>query len=330
MKLKYVLSFLGIAALIISSDLYASVMAQVDESAAPPIITLAWSPDGTKIAVGGGHPICDEALDQYAVHILDAVTQEPIQTLEGHTCSVTAVAWSSDSTRLVTGSRDATAIVWNVETGEMISQVQNELITDARVGQRWSMDGTQLVDYFQNNDNVTVWNPENGQVLSTFENRSTVKSVDWNPDASQLAIADFEGVVITTTSGSVIGNLSDDSHTGAISVDWSADGLWLAVGYVDHTIRIWNMTTFTVEKILQGHSDTVQQVKWSQDSRLLMSVGKDDTLRLWSIADGQQTGLINPTGPIRAADWNANGKQIIYVDDKNDIHLIDTVSVSND
>ena len=41
--------------------------------------------------------------------------------LRGHSACVYSVALSPDGTRVVTGSKDRLAIVWNVETGAVVS-----------------------------------------------------------------------------------------------------------------------------------------------------------------------------------------------------------------
>lgn len=68
----------------------------------PAMRDVAWSPDGRSIA----------ATSQDAARIWDAETGRLEYALAGHTGFVHAVAWSPDSSRLVTGSADGTARVW--------------------------------------------------------------------------------------------------------------------------------------------------------------------------------------------------------------------------
>ena len=44
-----------------------------------------------------------------------------MRTLTGHAGEVTSVAFSPDGTRVVSGSSDNLAVVWNVETGAEVS-----------------------------------------------------------------------------------------------------------------------------------------------------------------------------------------------------------------
>src|SRR5688572_16545362 len=65
--------------------------------------SIAYSPDGTQIAVGGGDPLCSDnpaKAHNYAIQIFDALTNDSLFRLEGHRCSVTSLAWNPDGTQL--------------------------------------------------------------------------------------------------------------------------------------------------------------------------------------------------------------------------------------
>jgi WD40 repeat protein len=65
----------------------------------------AVSPDGRVVAVGQ---------DRGKVRLISAVTFQDLLTLEGHPKAVGPLAFSPDGRRLVTGSDDTTALVWDV------------------------------------------------------------------------------------------------------------------------------------------------------------------------------------------------------------------------
>ena len=69
------------------------------------VLSVAWSPDGTKIASGS---------NDNTVRVWDAATGKLLRTLKGHSASVYAVVWSPDGTKIASGSYDKTVIIWSI------------------------------------------------------------------------------------------------------------------------------------------------------------------------------------------------------------------------
>lgn len=68
---------------------------------------IAISPDGTLLATGGVGP-------EKTVRLWDVATGKERARLAGHPAGVTFLTFSPDGKRLLSGSRDSTALVWNV------------------------------------------------------------------------------------------------------------------------------------------------------------------------------------------------------------------------
>ena len=65
------------------------------------------------------------------------------------------------------------------------------------------------------------------------------------------------------------------------------DGLTLASGSNDKTIRLWDVATGENKQTLTGHTENVYSVSFSLDGLTLASGSKDKTIRLWDIATGE-------------------------------------------
>lgn len=70
-----------------------------------PVTAVAFSPDGKILAVATGR----------AVHLWEVSTGKMVRTLEGHSQSVTSVAFLHDSRTLASGSLDGTVRLWSIQ-----------------------------------------------------------------------------------------------------------------------------------------------------------------------------------------------------------------------
>ncbi|MFK7877237.1 MAG: toll/interleukin-1 receptor domain-containing protein [Paracoccaceae bacterium] len=65
-----------------------------------------------------------------------------------------------------------------------------------------------------------------------------------------------------------------------LSLDWSADGRFLAFGRYDQSILLWDFESGKAASLL-GHRGGVSAVSFSPDGQRLLSVADDASLRLW-------------------------------------------------
>ena len=75
----------------------------------PGVASVAFSPDGTTFASGGGNRIIRPGTDGHTVRLWDVNTGDERRTLTGHTMTVTKLSFSPDGTMIASGSYDDTA-----------------------------------------------------------------------------------------------------------------------------------------------------------------------------------------------------------------------------
>jgi WD40 repeat protein len=56
----------------------------------------------------------------------DASSGQLVRRFDGHSGSVTAVAFSRDGSRVLSGSADRTIGIWNAATGELLTTLMGE------------------------------------------------------------------------------------------------------------------------------------------------------------------------------------------------------------
>jgi WD40 repeat protein len=145
---------------------------------------LAYSPDGRWLA-------CLDA-DDKTVLLLDAQTHEKAAPFEGHKQLVYSAAFSPDSRRLATCSKDSTVRLWQVGSG-----AYRELIghTDEVFAVAFHKDGTRLATGGRDGA-VWLWDLKRGDVVARLQGHSTyVWSLAFSPDGTTLASGSGDSTV---------------------------------------------------------------------------------------------------------------------------------------
>lgn len=101
------------------------------------VYCVAFSPDGTMLATAGEDKSCI---------IYETVHFSVIQVLKKHNTSMTHLAWSPDSEKILTTAYESHAYVWEISTGEvMMSIAHNNAEQKIITSGAWMPDSTALV-----------------------------------------------------------------------------------------------------------------------------------------------------------------------------------------
>jgi WD40 repeat protein len=117
---------------------------------------LAFSPDSRRLAATAGP----------AVQVIDVPARAGLHLLRGHEATVTALTFSPDGAKLLTGSEDKTAALWDVESGRLATVYRGRTGAINRVA--YSPGGAQVATVGAAEPLARVWPAE---VVAEFEKR---------------------------------------------------------------------------------------------------------------------------------------------------------------
>jgi WD40 repeat protein/class 3 adenylate cyclase len=102
---------------------------------------IRWSPDSTRIAVGGGSDEVGSLTNP--VYVYDASSGEELLKIVKHTGQLSRIDWSPDGKRLASGSTDDTTRIWDAQTGAELLTLYTP--SDWFINTAWSPDGKYLL-----------------------------------------------------------------------------------------------------------------------------------------------------------------------------------------
>jgi WD40 repeat protein len=253
------------------------------------VICLAYSPDGTRLAAGGG--------DQ-TVRVWDVVTGRLLHTLEGHRSFVRGVAFSPDGKRLYSVSSHKFAMagvgeppkedpsyglvkVWDAVTGRELHSWRTTPVEHVAV----HPDGRRLA--VASAGRLSLLDADSGQPLSGPP-AYVGGPLAISPDGMLLAATATTGrLILRDLARGGETTVGEEDGDAVASVAFSPDGRRLVAGggALDRpgVVRLWDVADPTKPKelaTLEGHTRPVRGVAVSPDGRVA-SVGEDGFARLW-------------------------------------------------
>ncbi|HKI35563.1 MAG TPA: serine/threonine-protein kinase [Gemmataceae bacterium] len=114
-------------------------------------------------------------------------------------------------------------------------------------------------------------------------------------------------------------------HTGPVwSAAFAPDGLTLATGGDDSTIRLWDPATGREKTSLSGHGSAVLAVAFSHSGKFLVSGGGDGSLRLWDGATwAEGPPLLRQNGTVRRAPISPDDRTVAVANSTQGVELWD-------
>jgi uncharacterized protein (TIGR03067 family) len=226
---------------------------------------------------------------------------------------VTGVALSGDGKRVVTGSEDGTAVLWEAATGKNLRTLQGIGCNSVAL----SRDGKLVVTGTDDNRAI-LWEAATGKILQTFKGHTHhfVSGVALSGDGKLVATAasfDRTAILWDGATGKKLQTFKGPAR-GVSSVALSGDGKLVVTGSSDGTATVWEAATGKQLQILKGRTGGVRSVALSRDGKLVVA-GFDDpgkTAILWEAATGKKLQTFQGhTSGVYSVALSGDGKHVV-------------------
>ncbi|KAL5504548.1 hypothetical protein ACEPAH_7209 [Sanghuangporus vaninii] len=238
-----------------------------------------------------------------------------IKVLEGHSHWVYSVAFSPDGKRIASGSRDRTILVWDADSGEIVSGPYKGH-TDWVNSVAFSPDGKRVASG-SDDRTICVWDVDGGVLaLGPLEGHTgKVLSVAFSPDGKCIASGSSDETIRVwdADSGKAVSDPFEGHTDWVNAVVFSPDGKCIVSGSGDKSIRVWDAESGkVVAGPFEGHCDGVRSVDFSQDGAHIVSGSLDKMICVWDIFNKRLPGrpIEGHTGYVRSVMFSPDGKRI--------------------
>lgn len=225
-----------------------------------------------------------------------------------------ALAVSPSGDRFVTGGRDGTAVVWDLETGDRLLTLDGHAA--AVMATAVSPDGS-LIATAGAEGTVRVWDATTGgEQLVLLGHRGEVSSVVFSPDGTELATAGFDESVRTWDS--VTGERTrtlNGQEAWIFGVSYRPDGRRLVatseIGGGPTTI-VWDLDASDIAYDFSHGDWGVDDGAFSPDGTLLVTAGLDSTARVWDAGTGApQLSFSGHVGNVLSVHVSPDGRRVV-------------------
>ncbi|HVS36512.1 MAG TPA: WD40 repeat domain-containing protein [Gemmataceae bacterium] len=264
---------------------------QVNEHAGA-VTAVAISPDGKTLATAG---------KDGAIRFFDLVTGKRANMLR-HQSEIWAIGYSGDGKSFAFSDGDRVVTVVDPQTLKEKAAMKDQFETPVAM-LSLSPDGSLLATIEDGLQVPHCWELPSGKARAVFEGHGDkVNSVAFSPDGKRVATTSGDETIrLWDATAAGIPGRPLRGHDGPVFLAvFSPDGKTLvSAGTRDKTVRLWDLATFKVQTVMEGHEGEVHFVGFGAGGAMV-SLSKDGVAKMWN-ADGKETGSFR---------WAADGGEL--------------------
>jgi hypothetical protein len=198
----------------------------------------------------------------------------------GHISIVESVALSGNGKRVLTGSQDNTAILWDVETGKPLQTFKGH--ADKVYAVALSGDSKRVLTG-SDDKTAILWDSASGKALQTFKGHTgAIWSVALSRDGQRVLTGSTDKTAILWDAGTARPLQTFKGHADKVyAVALSGDGKRILTGSDDKTAILWDSESGKPLQTFKGHNGYITSVAFGPRNAFVVTGSADGTVRIW-------------------------------------------------
>ncbi len=283
------------------------------------IYAIALSPDGRWLAVGGFMATFtgSNQIDVGAIRLYDFASGELKALLKGHGNAVSGLAFSPDGKKLISGSGDNTAIIWDVDEKSRLHRLEGHRDVIDAVG--FTPDGARAVTGSKDST-LRLWRVADDALLRAMKgHKAGVFRLAVSPRDGSIASGDRSGAIrlwdgktgafkkVFANQGILVGSLRFSPDGGLLLSTCGEDEC-------GHKQRVYDIASGRELAVYGKNGPGVSALAVSPDGRLVATGGGDDPeIHVWDPKTAETKAIMKGAGRTSwAVGFSADGRRIAW------------------
>ena len=232
-----------------------------------------------------------------------------LSVLQGHSDAVTSVSWSPDGAQLASGSRDKTAKLWQVASGQNTITYRGHSAAILSVAWRpvATTTGLHLLASGGDDESVQVWDTQAVRRRIFQHLGAPVSSVSWSLDGGYILAGTLGngGHALPLNSAAILKSVTrSDLHALA----FSPDGGYIAAATENGIVSIITVQAPHKGVFSRKQSAAALSLAWSPDGTRLAAGFANNTVEVYEFNPGTSSNgrilhSLPHNGPVRSVTW---------------------------
>ena len=214
---------------------------------------------------------------------------------------------------VVTGGVDASVIVFNHETGKIVSTLNGH---SKRVNDVLFHPSGDVVLSCSQDKTARVWRSAGGSAYNTSHvvkiHTDDVTAISLHATGDYLATASLDrswGFHDINTGACLLKVSRPRDDAGLSSIAFHPDGLILGTGTTDSMVRIWDVKLQDNVASFEGHAGKIVDITFSENG-FYLATAAEDSIKLWDLRKLTNFFTIPIDSPVSAINFDYSGNYL--------------------